>query len=315
MQITTKIVVPLTIVLAMTFAGFRHTATQAAESSNGREDLEESKTQVTPSRFNESDRASAFPYLGIAVEQLPDAFASQLPDLIKRGQGLIVVAVADDSPAKTAGIREHDILIRYDDQRLVCPEQLGRLLAGDEFGTTIEIGIVREARLDQVDVTLGERPSSAASMTGDVSNNTDEAMGREPTYSSETSRTKDLRQRRNRREITRSDDQSDDEMRRRIIRTSPRRPSIGLATGDDSRVQDRGRDRFGNYRGYYEEVEPQELRENRSRYPLDATPPYRLYGSPWPGYPDYLYPYGTPYRFDPRRLDLPSYIPYEPYLF
>lgn len=96
------------------------------------------------------------PYLGIALEQVPEAFASQLPDLIKKEQGLLVTEVEKESPADQAGLQQHDILVSYDDQRLCCVEQLGRLLFSDEPGREVKLGVVREAQLMTRMITLGE---------------------------------------------------------------------------------------------------------------------------------------------------------------
>jgi hypothetical protein len=96
------------------------------------------------------------PYLGVALEQVPEAFASQLPDLIKKEQGLLVTEVEEGSPADQAGLQRHDILVTYDDQRLCCVEQLGRLLFSDEPGREVKLGIVREAELMSRMLTLGD---------------------------------------------------------------------------------------------------------------------------------------------------------------
>ena len=63
-------------------------------------------------------------YLGLFVAEIHPAVASHLPGLAFTGQGVIVQRVNPDSPAAAGGIREHDILLTYDDQKLFCHEQL-----------------------------------------------------------------------------------------------------------------------------------------------------------------------------------------------
>ncbi|MEZ6081498.1 MAG: PDZ domain-containing protein [Pirellulaceae bacterium] len=49
---------------------------------------------------------------------------SHLPEVSGEGRGVLVADVMDDSPVAKAGLRKHDVLVRYDDQDLYSPEQL-----------------------------------------------------------------------------------------------------------------------------------------------------------------------------------------------
>lgn len=100
--------------------------------------------------------AEKVPYLGVAIETVPPALAAHLPGLVAKDQGLLAAEVAGDSPAAKAGIKEYDILVSYDDQKLFSGEQLTKLVRGDKPGREVTLGIVRAGKLEKVKVTIGE---------------------------------------------------------------------------------------------------------------------------------------------------------------
>jgi hypothetical protein len=110
----------------------------------------------TPRRggANEPERRPA--YLGLGIEPLPAALASQLAGVVPAGQGVLIDRVAEGSPAAKAGLQPHDILLRYDDQALNSPEQLTRLVRRDDAGREVTLGYVRGGKSESCKVTLGE---------------------------------------------------------------------------------------------------------------------------------------------------------------
>lgn len=96
--------------------------------------------------------------LGIGVEPLPQVLTSHLPDVIGEGRGILVADVSDNSPAAKAGLRKHDVLVRYGDQDLYSPEQLVKRVRNDKPGSEVELEYVRAGKLHTVKVKLGEKP-------------------------------------------------------------------------------------------------------------------------------------------------------------
>lgn len=97
-------------------------------------------------------------YLGIDVESLHPSLASHLPAALAHGQGILVNDVEPNSPAAKAGLKEHDVLVSYDDQKLFAPEQLAKLVRTDTPERAVTLGVVRGGQSQQVKVTLGARP-------------------------------------------------------------------------------------------------------------------------------------------------------------
>ena len=101
-------------------------------------------------------------YLGLAIEPLHRSLISHLLDLLGDGRGVLVSEVAADSPAEQAGVKQDDILVSYDDQKLYSPEQLVKLVQNDKPGREVTLEVIHAGKSEKMTVTLGERPFSVA---------------------------------------------------------------------------------------------------------------------------------------------------------
>lgn len=106
--------------------------------------------------------------LGVLVEDLHPAFSAQLPDVVAPEQGVLIEGVGDHSPASRAGLKLHDILVTYDDQKIFSAEQLFKLIRADKPGRDVTLGIVRNGKLETKLVQLGEHhePAMRTPMAG-----------------------------------------------------------------------------------------------------------------------------------------------------
>lgn len=66
--------------------------------------------------------------------------------------GILVVTVADASPAQTAGLREGDIIVRLDEQPVAGIDDLHRLLTDARIGQRSTLGILRGTEIVQVEI-------------------------------------------------------------------------------------------------------------------------------------------------------------------
>jgi hypothetical protein len=99
-------------------------------------------------------------WLGLATEEASEALTAQLR--LAAGAGLTVTYVAPDSPAAKAGLQKNDVLVELDDQSLVHPAQLRKLIQVRKEGDTVKLGYYRAGKRESATVTLGktsERPS------------------------------------------------------------------------------------------------------------------------------------------------------------
>jgi C-terminal processing protease CtpA/Prc len=93
-------------------------------------------------------------WLGVTTEETDDVVRSQLP--IESGAGLTIHGVTPDSPAAKAGLLKYDILIRLNDQLLMEPRQLSKLVQAKKPGERVKLTYLRKGKEAQTEVALDE---------------------------------------------------------------------------------------------------------------------------------------------------------------
>jgi hypothetical protein len=94
-------------------------------------------------------------FLGVETSQLPDVLSEQLG--LAKGLGLVVDYVVSDSPAASAGIQQNDILKMLNDQILIEPSQLRKLLQTFSEGTEVTLTILRKGQEQKITVKLAKK--------------------------------------------------------------------------------------------------------------------------------------------------------------
>lgn len=93
-------------------------------------------------------------WLGISTHPLDPALGEHLE--IPEGFGIQVVEVMPDSPAAQAGLRGNDVLLRFEDQRLISPEHLSLLVRTKKSGEKAALTLIRKGAEQTIEVPLGE---------------------------------------------------------------------------------------------------------------------------------------------------------------
>ena len=103
-------------------------------------------------------------YLGIHTTPVESGLAKHLglPD----GFYQSVRHVAPDSPAAAAGLKEHDILQKVNDQMIINFEQLHVLIRSKKAGEKVKLTVLRQGSEKQLDAKLGSRDVASASPAG-----------------------------------------------------------------------------------------------------------------------------------------------------
>lgn len=99
------------------------------------------------------------PWLGVRVKEIAESIRAQLGLAAK--QGVLVEAVAAESPAAKAGISEEDLMLSLNGESIADAEELAELLDRYEPGTQVEIEIMRDGQRRTVQVTLEAQPDDA----------------------------------------------------------------------------------------------------------------------------------------------------------
>src|SRR5256886_4336823 len=94
-------------------------------------------------------------YLGVETSQVPDVVSEQLG--LAKGLGLVVEYVEPNSPAASAGIQQNDILKMVNDQILIEPSQLRKLLQTFSDGTEVTLTILRKGKEQKITAKLAKK--------------------------------------------------------------------------------------------------------------------------------------------------------------
>ena len=94
-------------------------------------------------------------YLGVDTSQVPTVVSDQLG--LAKGFGLVVDYVEPNSPAATAGVQQNDILKMLNDQILVEPSQLRKLLQTFPDGTEVTLTVLRKGQEQKLTAKLAKK--------------------------------------------------------------------------------------------------------------------------------------------------------------
>lgn len=124
-------------------------------------DLKDVDRLPPPFLFNEKPLARTGPvtYLGVATMEVPRDVSAQLT--LPRDTGLLIGAVAPDSPAAKAGLMESDVLSKFDDQILITQRQLAVLIGNHNEGDSVKLTYFRKGQQMEATATLGKHEAPA----------------------------------------------------------------------------------------------------------------------------------------------------------
>ncbi len=96
-------------------------------------------------------------YLGVGIQDVNEELAESF-GLDKAG-GVLITEVQDDTPASKAGFKSQDIIVQLDGTEIEDTQDLRNRIAQTIPGTAVTIGIIRDGKPVDLEVTIGEQPS------------------------------------------------------------------------------------------------------------------------------------------------------------
>jgi len=114
--------------------------------------------------FDRDDKTPKVPvtFLGVETSSVPRVVSEQLG--LARGFGLVVDYVVPNGPAAAAGLQASDILKLLNDQILMEPDQLAKLVRSYPEGTTVTFTVLRKGQEQKISVKLGKKEISQKHM-------------------------------------------------------------------------------------------------------------------------------------------------------
>src|ERR1700723_1112638 len=94
-------------------------------------------------------------WLGVEIGEVTAEKARDLR--LAEARGVEVIDVEPDSPAAKAGLKEHDVITKYDGQSVEGTVQFRRLVRETPAGRNISLGVSRNGAAQNITVELGDR--------------------------------------------------------------------------------------------------------------------------------------------------------------
>jgi serine protease Do len=103
------------------------------------------------------ERAPKVPviFLGVETSEIPSVLCEQMN--LPKGFGLVVDYVVPNGPAAAAGVQQNDILKMLNEQILINPSQLRKLLQSFQDGQTVTLTVIRKGQEQKISVKLTKK--------------------------------------------------------------------------------------------------------------------------------------------------------------
>src|SRR6266568_3965026 len=108
----------------------------------------------TPNRHEKMPKVPVT-FLGVETSEVPSVVSEQLG--FAKGFGLVVDYVVPDGPAAAAGVQRNDIIKMLNDQILIDPNQLSKLVRSFSEGTTVTLTVLRKGQEQKIPVKLTKK--------------------------------------------------------------------------------------------------------------------------------------------------------------
>jgi serine protease Do len=95
------------------------------------------------------------PYIGVQVSDIPKDYVSDLK--LDSTDGALVMSVQRRTPAFNAGIRQYDVIIAVNGQKVTGKDDLTKKVQAAKVGDKLTLTIVRNGAKQDVTVTVGDR--------------------------------------------------------------------------------------------------------------------------------------------------------------
>lgn len=103
-------------------------------------------------------------WLGVVIQDLSPALIKQFD--VSVNEGVLIADVQENSPASEAGIKQGDIIIKYENKNIRDVNHLRNVVAQTEIGKVVTVTALRNGKEKQLKVKIQEQPSDLFAATG-----------------------------------------------------------------------------------------------------------------------------------------------------
>lgn len=97
-------------------------------------------------------------YLGIRMGPVDETMAKALN--LDQAQGVLVNSVEDGTPAAKAGLKEGDVIVKLNGDKVANMTRFASRIASNSPGTKVNLEVIRDGKRKDLTVTLTERPEN-----------------------------------------------------------------------------------------------------------------------------------------------------------
>jgi S1-C subfamily serine protease len=97
------------------------------------------------------------PFIGIAVQPVALSAALTKQHQISGDRGLLIVSIADNSPAEQGGVLIGDVLLEAGGRRLSRPDDLLDALSETAQAAAVNLNVLRGGAMKTLSITPGDR--------------------------------------------------------------------------------------------------------------------------------------------------------------
>jgi serine protease Do len=92
-------------------------------------------------------------WLGVQIQNVDESIAETLG--LGKARGALVAGVDDRGPAKPAGIKKGDVIVKFNGDEVKESRDLPRMVAATPVGKLVEVVVIRDGKETPINVTLG----------------------------------------------------------------------------------------------------------------------------------------------------------------
>lgn len=96
------------------------------------------------------------PWLGVQIQPVTQDIASYLG--YEGSEGAVVYGVVSGGPAQKAGIKQGDIVLSIDGNKIASPDDLIKTMQKKKVGSQVEVEVFREGKRIKISAQVAERP-------------------------------------------------------------------------------------------------------------------------------------------------------------
>jgi serine protease Do len=106
-------------------------------------------------------------YMGVAIQDLSPDLAKSFG--LKHATGALISDVTADGPADEAGIKQGDVIVEYQGERVDDPSALQRMVTRTAVGTKATVKVLRDGHEKELTLKIGEQPDAMNMAKADTS--------------------------------------------------------------------------------------------------------------------------------------------------